>query len=278
MPQERPSRGSGERNISCEKYGKCLDVAAKKDWKTFNCEKCPGFITEQKKQPPKPPKIENKRVCERCGERPTMQPSSPYCSRCLTDMKRAKQTGANAPKKKNEGSNKPNTVKAQKTLDTAVKIDFGKYISVLKEIEILADRKMRSLDMQIVYMLSNQLKMDNDQVLKQTRDRLSDIEARLVKINLTLSSICTDTACITIASAVANPNPLIRMWGLKMLEIHGQRLFKTGSIQKFFEKFPESSDVPSFPKENEANSFSLLDQDPVDSVSHELCFQKKQKD
>lgn len=155
MSQERPSRGNGKRNISCEKYGKCLDIAAKKDWKTFNCEKCP-FFTDQK-QTPKPPKIENKRVCERCGERPTMQPSSPYCSRCLTDMKRAKQNADSAPKKKNESTDKPKTIMASKPADTAVTIDFGKYISILKEIEELADKKMRSLDMQIVYMLKNQL-------------------------------------------------------------------------------------------------------------------------
>ena len=156
MPQEKPSRGNGERNINCEKYDKCLDVAAKKDWKTFNCEKCP-FFTDQK-QTPKPPKIENKRICESCGERPTMQASSPYCSRCLTDMKRAKQNADNAPKKKNEGTNKPKTVTAKKTANTTVTLDFGKYVLVLKEVEELAAKKMRTVDMQIAYMLNNQLK------------------------------------------------------------------------------------------------------------------------
>lgn len=156
MPQERPLRGNGKRNISCEKYEKCLDIAAKKDWKTFNCEKCP-FFTDQK-QVPKPPKIENTRVCEQCGERPTIQASSPYCSRCLTDMKRAKQEAVDPSKKKNE-VHRPKSEEAQKTANTAVTIDFGKYISVLKEVEELADKKMRSLDMQIVYMLNEQIKM-----------------------------------------------------------------------------------------------------------------------
>jgi len=155
MSQERPSRGNGKRNISCEKYGKCLDIAAKKDYKTFNCEKCP-FFTDQK-QTPKPAKIENTRVCERCNERPTMQASSPYCSRCLTDMKRAKQKAADTQKKKDKGHSKPKTGIPQKTAATAVTIDFGKYISVLKEVEKLADKEMRPLGMQVAYILQKHL-------------------------------------------------------------------------------------------------------------------------
>lgn len=156
MSQEKPSRGKGNRNISCEKYSECLDVAAKKDWKTFNCEKCPLFTANQK-QMEKPVKIENKRICEKCGEKPTMQPSSPYCSKCLHDMKRAKQNADSDPKKKNKGTDKPKTLTDQKTADTVAKIDFGKYISVLKEVEKVADKEMRPLGLQVAYMLKKQL-------------------------------------------------------------------------------------------------------------------------
>lgn len=156
MSQEKPSRGKGNRNIGCEKYSKCLDVAAKKDWKTFNCEKCPLFTANQK-QVEKPLKIENKRICKRCDDRPTIHPNSPYCSQCMTDMKRAKQSADNAPKKKNEDTDKQKTVNVQKTTDTVAKIDFGRYISVLKEIEKLADREMRPLGFQVAYILQKHL-------------------------------------------------------------------------------------------------------------------------
>lgn len=36
------------------------------------------------------------------------------------------------------------------------KIEFDKYVSILKEVEKLADEKMRPLDLQILYMLKNQ--------------------------------------------------------------------------------------------------------------------------
>jgi len=101
--------------------------------------------------------MENKRICEKCHKKPTMQPSSPYCSKCLHDMKRDKQNADSAPKKKSEGTGKPKTVNAQKTVDTVAKIDFGKYISVLKEVEKLADREMRPLGMQVAYILQKHL-------------------------------------------------------------------------------------------------------------------------
>lgn len=152
MSQERPTEGNGKKNIDCEKYQNCLDIAAKNDWKAFNCEQCPSFA-DQKQVSPIGDKTEDTRICERCGERPTIQPNAPYCSLCLTDMKRAKQKAAGAQKKKNEGVSKPKTEKAQKTPDTAVKIDFGKYVSVLDEIEKLADKEMRPLGMQVAYIL-----------------------------------------------------------------------------------------------------------------------------
>ena len=72
-------------------------------------------------------------------------------------MKKAKQKTADIPKKKNEGTNKPKTVMAQKTANTTVTLDFGKYVSVLKEVEKLADKKMRPLGMQVAYILQKHL-------------------------------------------------------------------------------------------------------------------------
>lgn len=60
------------------------------------------YFKKDKKQKPRAPKMENKRICERCNERPTIQPISPYYSGCLTDMKRAKHKDDSSPKEKNE--------------------------------------------------------------------------------------------------------------------------------------------------------------------------------
>ena len=163
MSQEGPSEGNGKKNISCEKYNKCLDIAAKENWKAFNCEKCSSFA-DQKQLNAIAHKTENTRVCERCGKRPTIQPNAPYCSQCLTDMKRAKQQTAGTPKKKNETPSKHKTENKPKTPDTAVKIDFGKYVSVLKEVEKLADKEMRPLGLQIAYILKKHI--ENADLLK----------------------------------------------------------------------------------------------------------------
>jgi hypothetical protein len=151
----KPIAKLGDRNEKCDQYDKCLTFAARQDWRRMSCEACPFF--KDQKQKPGAPKMENKRICKECGERPTMQPASPYCSKCLNDMKRAKQSADSAPKKKNEGTDKPKAVNIQKTVDTVVKIDFGRYISVLKEIEKLADKEMRPLGFQVAYILQKHL-------------------------------------------------------------------------------------------------------------------------
>lgn len=36
-----PSKGKGVRSLGCPFYGQCLDLAARKNWRGFNCERCP---------------------------------------------------------------------------------------------------------------------------------------------------------------------------------------------------------------------------------------------
>jgi len=33
-------RGKGQKNLNCDLYYSCLDIAAKKNWQSFNCESC----------------------------------------------------------------------------------------------------------------------------------------------------------------------------------------------------------------------------------------------
>lgn len=59
-----PKRGKGERKLDCDHYGVCLDLAAKKDWKSFNCESCLSFEAEVKEVLKIAEKDENTRICE----------------------------------------------------------------------------------------------------------------------------------------------------------------------------------------------------------------------
>jgi hypothetical protein len=146
----------GDRNQNCGQYSKCLTYAARQGWRVMSCEACPYFTKDQKLNS-SVPKMEKKRICEKCHKKPTIRPNSPYCSQCLHEMKRAKQNADSALKKKNEGIDKPKSITHQTTADTVAKIDFGKYISVLKEVEKLADREMRPLGFQVAYILKTHL-------------------------------------------------------------------------------------------------------------------------
>ena len=99
----KPIAKRGQRNHNCDHYSECLTHAARQDWRFMSCENCPYFKIDQKQKPRKS-QMENKRICEKCGEKPTMQPSSPYCSKCLHDMRRAKDKAADPSKKKNEAT------------------------------------------------------------------------------------------------------------------------------------------------------------------------------
>ena len=126
--------------------------------------------------------MENKKICEKCSEKPSISKFSKYCSSCLNSFKTDKEKAPGKPKRKKVSSDKalpekaPETPKtemassgtakpenAPKTPDTAVTnaaitnaavtIEFGKHASILKVVEKLAEEEMRAVDMQIVYML-----------------------------------------------------------------------------------------------------------------------------
>jgi hypothetical protein len=81
-----PKRGAGHKDIACPEYSNCLSLAARKDWKTFNCEGCSRGAS-QGKEPVKTEKKENTRRCD-CGNI-TLSPTCPYCPACMA--KRANQ-------------------------------------------------------------------------------------------------------------------------------------------------------------------------------------------
>lgn len=156
-----PKRGKGERKLDCDSYKACLDLAAKEDWKTFNCESCSFFKHEMKEESTTPEKEESMRICEECGKNPTIQPSSPLCASCIGKKawknKKAKNEGSGEPKKK-KIKYKDEPQKPQKGLDTALTIEFGKHVSILREVEKLAEEEVRPVDLQVIYILKKYLK------------------------------------------------------------------------------------------------------------------------
>lgn len=151
-----PKRGKGERKERCEIYSDCLDIAAKKDWKTFNCESCVHYGEGNKVMTTKTEQNQNTRLCEDCGEKPTLSSNCPYCASCMA--KRAnKKKALGQPKKKKIDHQRPKIEKPSPRSETGLTIEFGKHASILKEVEKLAEDQMRPIDLQVIYILKNYL-------------------------------------------------------------------------------------------------------------------------
>jgi hypothetical protein len=157
MSKEHPEGREGQKNIDCEHYIGCLTYAARQNWRTFNCESCDLFKMKPKEEV-EASKMNDKKLCEKCGKKPPINRFSKYCSGCLNSFKKDKVKGPGASKKKKKGHGKHKPEKAPKRANTALTIEFGKYASILQEVEKLADEEMRPLDLQIAYMLKSQLK------------------------------------------------------------------------------------------------------------------------
>lgn len=160
----KPRRGKGPRNETCEFYSICLDLAAKKDWKTWNCKNCEHYGGNKTVSE----KIENTRTCEtKACENKTISPKHPFCASCLARKSNEARTSNKARKAKLKAPVKSNTKgrgKAEKSSHVGlakpiqIQIDFGKHTLVLDEIKDLAEEEMRPIEWQIIYMLKNHLK------------------------------------------------------------------------------------------------------------------------
>lgn len=151
-----PQRGQGNRETDCQFYSDCLDHAAKHDWKSWKCDECSHYNGKEK---PKVAKKENTRICETEGcERITLSQSCPYCASCMAKRanngQKKRPTKSKAQKKAN---GKAKAEIASPRSNTEITIQFGKYASVLKEVEDLAEQEMRPVDMQVVFILKNHL-------------------------------------------------------------------------------------------------------------------------
>ena len=161
MEPGKPVVDKGKRNPDCDLYSDCLDIAAKEDWKSFNCESCP----HRKPDPvEKKAASENKRLCEDCGKNTAISPKHRYCPSCMGkrahEGKKAKENGQGKQNKENVIYNIPKAEKFVPRGDLELIISFGKHETILREVKDLAEKEMRPLDLQIMYLLKNSLKGD----------------------------------------------------------------------------------------------------------------------
>lgn len=155
MPDRKPSprQGKGERVFDCTHYSDCLDLAAREDWKSFHCEDCKDseettLMSEAS--------TETVKICKECNEKPVISPHSDYCASCMARRSnKARAYGKpHKPRKPGKATRKQHeSTKALREPNTAVTVDFGKYASVLQEVQDLAEKEMRPVDLQVIYML-----------------------------------------------------------------------------------------------------------------------------
>ena len=104
------------------------------------------------------PVIESRpqRICITCGEKPTISDSCPYCGSCMNKKSREGKKGKNTPVSTRKTKTKEDKAPAAKTPaieNMEGNVDFGTYPHVLKQVSDLADREIRPLDLQIIYLL-----------------------------------------------------------------------------------------------------------------------------
>jgi len=166
--QTKPKNGKGERFLDCPHYESCLDFAAIQNWKAFNCEQCEIYTETLQKPPESTAKQENTRICEKCGNNPTIQPNSPLCASCIGKQawKDGKAKKKRPPKKKapaslerkkttqGKGKHKAEIVDSERNMEI---VFSQKYSQILKEVEKLADDQIRSVPEQIVFIIKTYL-------------------------------------------------------------------------------------------------------------------------
>mgnify|MGYP006957767884 CR=1 FL=1 len=99
------------------------------------------------------PEGRSRRVCEACGLKPTISDSCPYCPSCMNKKSREGKKAPVRAQRKETNEAKAPAEKTPTVENTAVNIDFDKHPHVLKQVSDLADREIRPLDLQIIYIL-----------------------------------------------------------------------------------------------------------------------------
>lgn len=171
--ERNPIGKKGVRYIDCEYYDDCLEEAADEGWKSFSCEACAIYASVQvedessvegRKEPAgqaKPPAAGEKRMCAECQQRPTISPGSKYCPRCMAvrgNQKRWKKGKPAAAKAASKPA--PLPTPSAKSPAALLTLDFGRHARVIECLARLAEKEMRSIEMQALFMLVQQFQQN----------------------------------------------------------------------------------------------------------------------
>lgn len=162
-PDGHPNRGKGQRDSECKAYAVCLDIAVKSGWRSWNCDSCAYYTLSIRKTMRSEEKPKNTRICEQCGEKPTFG-RSPYCASCMATRSNKARKGKKDKKpqppkhRKKAGPSKPKPEKSPpRGSEAVITINFGKYASILKKVETLAEEEVRSVEGEVIYLLKTSL-------------------------------------------------------------------------------------------------------------------------
>lgn len=169
LNEAKPRRGNGERNLDCSFYGECLSLVSKRNWQSWKCDECPVYREGKGDMHLEAVSKENTRICEDCQERKTIRPSSPFCARCMGKKGNENRKPGRKERKKGPAKGKT-TGECQRPdkgeivspgLDLEVLVSFQRFPDVLEGLKALAEREIRPLNLQVIYLLKKALKQES---------------------------------------------------------------------------------------------------------------------
>jgi phosphoribosylformylglycinamidine (FGAM) synthase PurS component len=116
---------------------------------------------------PQKTQTESKRICEKCGNNPTIHPNSKTCASCMAKLSHKKrkcpESAFKAGKTKEAAGSLAKPSVTPEKQKGAITIEFKSHVQILKEVEKLAEREMRPLDRQILYILKKYIEVEVQQ-------------------------------------------------------------------------------------------------------------------
>jgi len=161
--------------MDCDYYGACLQFAAAKNWKDFHCTGC-TYEGDQNSGPDSGDAEKAKVLCVECQKKETLGNSS-FCASCMAikgnkaRAAKAKNKGTGKPEKAKKPQSKPKDRKPLKEANTALRIDFGKHAKILRQVEGLAEKQIRPVDLQVIYILKNHLEEMGDEYHEKGKEK-----------------------------------------------------------------------------------------------------------
>jgi hypothetical protein len=151
-----PQNRDGNRNMDCDKYSVCLGIAAKKNWRGFNCESCDeSKRADEEKSMPTSHSLTHNLLCEDCGKRPPLGKGK-LCPSCMAKRLNAKRKNASqAPSGKTNSKSRteqrgPNVVPISSPA-SSMEIIFKGHPELLERMKYSADEETRPLEYQVLH-------------------------------------------------------------------------------------------------------------------------------